>query len=381
MTLFDLSEQHRMIRDLARDVARAEIAPGAAQRDAEGAFPTDVVAKLGELGFMGIAVPTEWGGAGMDVLAYILALEEVAVACASTAVIMSVNNSLYCDPVLRHGTDEQKRRFLTPFARGQQLGAFCLSEPGSGSDSAAMVTTATRVKDRWVLNGTKYWVTNGNEADCALIFAQTDREKRHKGITAFLVPRDAPGYRVGKLEHKLGIAASSTAEILLEECALADSHVLGLPGEGFRIAMGTLDGGRIGIAAQAVGIARASLEASVAYSKVRTAFGKPIHELQAIQFLLAEMATRTDAARLLTWRAASLKDRGGRYTKEAAMAKLFASEAAMWVATKGIQVHGGYGYTKEFPVERFFRDAKITEIYEGTSEIQKIVIAGSLIKE
>jgi butyryl-CoA dehydrogenase len=379
--MFELSEQHRMIQEAARDFAKSEVAPIAAKTDAEGKFPAAVVKKMGELGFMGIFVPEADGGAGMDVLAYILALEEIAVACASTAVIMSVNNSLYCDPVMRFATDEQKKSFLAPFARGEKLGCFCLSEPGSGSDSAAMVTQARRVKDRWVLNGTKYWVTNGNEADLALIFAQTDKEKRHKGITAFLVPRDTPGYRVGKLEHKLGIAGSSTAELLLEECALPDANVLGPVGDGFKIAMSTLDGGRIGIAAQAVGIARASLEASVGYSKVRTAFGKPIHDLQAVQFMLADMASRTDAARLLTWRAAALKDAKKKYTKEAAMAKLVASEAAMWVSTKGIQVHGGYGYTKEFPVERFFRDAKITEIYEGTSEIQRLVIAANLIKE
>ena len=381
MALFELSEQQQMIRDAARDFARTEVAPGAAARDAEGKFPAEIVKKMGELGFMGIFVPEQWGGAGMDVMSYILALEEISVACASTGVIMSVNNSLYSDPVLRYGTDEQKKKFLTPFAKGEKLGAFSLSEPNSGSDSAAMNTQAKKVGSTWVLNGTKYWVTNGNEADCTIIFAQTDKEKRHKGITAFLVERTTPGYRIGKLEHKLGITGSSTAEILLEDCAVPEANVLGGLGEGFKVAMSTLDGGRIGIAAQALGIGRASLEASLSYSKVRTAFGKPIHDLQAIQFMLADMATRMDAARLLTWRAAALKDAGGKYTKEAAMAKLFASEAAMWVATKGIQAHGGYGYTKEFPVERFFRDAKITEIYEGTSEIQRLVIASNLIKE
>ncbi len=379
--MFELSEQHKMIRDAARDFARAEVAPGASARDAEGKYPAEVVKKMGELGFMGVFVPEKWGGAGMDVFAYILALEEISVACASTGVIMSVNNSLYCDPVLRYASDEQKTKFLVPFAKGERLGAFSLSEPNSGSDSAAMNTQAKKSGNTWVLNGTKYWVTNGNEADCTIIFAQTDKEKRHKGITAFLVPRDTPGCKIGKLEHKLGICASSTAEILLEDCAVPEGNVLGPIGEGFKIAMSTLDGGRIGIAAQAIGIARASLEASVQYSKVRTAFGKPIHDLQAIQFMLADMATRTDASRLLAHRAAALKDAGAKYTKEAAMAKLFASEAAMWVATKGIQAHGGYGYTKEFPVERFFRDAKITEIYEGTSEIQRLVIASNLIKE
>jgi butyryl-CoA dehydrogenase len=379
--MFDLTPEQEQIRDLARDFATNEVAPGAARRDAEGKFPAEVVKKLGELGFMGVYVPTEWGGAGMDPLSYILAMEEIAVACASTATIMSVSNSLYCDPVLRYGTDEQKKRFLEPFASGKQLGCFCLSEPGSGSDSAAMITQAKRVGDRWVLNGTKYWVTNGFEADGALIFAQTDKEKRHKGVTAFLVPRDTPGYKIGKLEHKLGINATSTAEIILEDVAIPDSQVLGPVGDGFKVALSTLDGGRIGIAAQAIGIGRASLEASLRYASVRTAFGKPISDLQAIQFMLADMASRVDAARLLTWRAASLKIAGKRYTKEASMAKLVASEAAMWVTTKGIQVHGGYGYTKEFPVERFFRDAKITEIYEGTSEIQRQVIATQLLRE
>jgi len=379
--VFDLTPEQEQIRDLAKDFAKNEVAPGAAKRDAEGKYPAEVIKKLGELGFMGVYVPEEWGGAGMDPLSYILAMEEIAVACASTATIMSVSNSLYCDPILRYGTDDQKARFLKPFASGKQLGCFCLSEPGSGSDSAAMITQAKRVGDRWVLNGTKYWVTNGNEADAALIFAQTDREKKHKGVTAFLVPRDTPGYKIGKLEHKLGINATSTAEITLEDLAVPDAQVLGPVGDGFKVALSTLDGGRIGIAAQAIGIGRASLEASLQYARVRTAFGKPIGDLQAIQFILADMASRVDAARLLAWRAASLKMAGKRYTKEAAMAKLVASEAAMWVATKGIQVHGGYGYTKEFPVERFFRDAKITEIYEGTSEIQRQVIASQLFRE
>jgi butyryl-CoA dehydrogenase len=376
-----LSEPHEMLRDMARDFARNEVAPGAAERDATATFPEELVRKMAELGLMGIAVPEQWGGAGMDNVAYVLALEEICAACASTGVIMSVNNSLVCDPITRYASDEQKERFLKPLAAGELLGAFCLSEAGSGSDSAALVTVADKRGDNWVVNGNKYWVTNGVQADVLIIFATTDRDKGHRGITAFLVENSRPGFSVGKVEKKLGINASSTTEIILNQVELPDENRLGQIGEGFKIAMGTLDGGRIGIAAQAVGIARASLEASVRYSQQRTAFGKPIANLQGIQFMLADMATRTDAARLLVHRAAFRKDRGLPYTKEAAMAKVFAAEAAMWVTTKGIQVHGGSGYTRDYPVERYFRDAKITEIYEGTSEIQRLVICRELIRE
>ena len=378
---FSLDEQHEMLRDMARDFAQNEVAPGAAERDATGAYPADIVRKMADLGLLGVAVPEQWGGAGMDNLAYIVALEEICVACASTGVIMSVNNSLVCDPIRRYSTDEQKERILKPLAAGELLGAYCLSEAGSGSDSAALITVADKTGDSWTLNGTKCWVTNGSQADIFIIFATTDRDKGHRGITAFLVEKSRSGFSVGKVEKKLGINASSTTEILLENVELPDENRLGEVGQGFRIAMGTLDGGRIGIAAQAVGLARASLEASLRYSQQRTAFGKPISNLQGLQFMLADMATRTDAARLLVHQAAWRKDQGLPYTKEAAMAKVFAAEAAMWVTTKGIQVHGGVGYTKDFPVERYFRDAKITEIYEGTSEIQRLVIARELIRE
>ena len=378
---FSLDEQHEMLRDMARDFAQNEVAPGAAERDATGAYPADIVRKMADLGLLGVAVPEQWGGAGMDNLAYIVALEEICVACASTGVIMSVNNSLVCDPIRRYSTDEQKERILKPLAAGELLGAYCLSEAGSGSDSAALITVADKTGDSWTLNGTKCWVTNGSQADIFIIFATTDRDKGHRGITAFLVEKSRSGFSVGKVEKKLGINASSTTEILLENVELPDENRLGEVGQGFRIAMGTLDGGRIGIAAQAVGLARASLEASLRYSQQRTAFGKPISNLQGLQFMLADMATRTDAARLLVHQAAWRKDQGLPYTKQAAMAKVFAAEAAMWVTTKGIQVHGGVGYTKDFPVERYFRDAKITEIYEGTSEIQRLVIARELIRE
>jgi butyryl-CoA dehydrogenase len=376
-----LSEPHEMLRDMARDFAQNEVAPGAADRDATATFPEEIVRKMAELGLMGIAVPEQWGGAGMDNLAYVLALEEICAACASTGTVMSVNNSLVCDPITRYASDEQKERFLKPRAAGELLGAFCLSEAGSGSDSAALVTVADKRGDNWVVNGNKYWVTNGVQADVLIIFATTDRDKGHRGITAFLVENSRPGFSVGKVEKKLGINASSTTEIILNQVELPDENRLGQIGEGFKIAMSTLDGGRIGIAAQAVGLARASLEASVRYSQQRTAFGKPIANLQGIQFMLADMATRTEAARLLVHRAAFRKDRGLPYTKEAAMAKVFAAEAAMWVTTKGIQVHGGSGYTRDYPVERYFRDAKITEIYEGTSEIQRLVICRELIRE
>jgi len=378
---FSLDEQHEMLRDMARDFAQNEVAPGAAERDATGAYPADIVRKMADLGLLGVAVPEQWGGAGMDNLAYIVALEEICAACASTGVIMSVNNSLVCDPIRRYSTDEQKERILKPLAAGELLGAYCLSEAGSGSDSAALITVADKTGDSWTLNGTKCWVTNGSQADIFIIFATTDRDKGHRGITAFLVEKSRSGFSVGKVEKKLGINASSTTEILLENVELPDENRLGEVGQGFRIAMGTLDGGRIGIAAQAVGLARASLEASLRYSQQRTAFGKPISNLQGLQFMLADMATRTDAARLLVHQAAWRKDQGLPYTKQAAMAKVFAAEAAMWVTTKGIQVHGGVGYTKDFPVERYFRDAKITEIYEGTSEIQRLVIARELIRE
>jgi butyryl-CoA dehydrogenase len=378
---FSLDEQHEMLRDMARDFAQNEVAPGAAERDATGAYPADIVRKMADLGLLGVAVPEQWGGAGMDNLAYIVALEEICVACASTGVIMSVNNSLVCDPIRRYSTDEQKERILKPLAAGELLGAYCLSEAGSGSDSAALITVADKTGDSWTLNGTKCWVTNGSQADIFIIFATTDRDKGHRGITAFMVEKSRSGFSVGKVEKKLGINASSTTEILLENVELPDENRLGEVGQGFRIAMGTLDGGRIGIAAQAVGLARASLEASLRYSQQRTAFGKPISNLQGLQFMLADMATRTDAARLLAHQAAWRKDQGLPYTKQAAMAKVFAAEAAMWVTTKGIQVHGGVGYTKDFPVERYFRDAKITEIYEGTSEIQRLVIARELIRE
>ncbi len=376
---FELTEEQRMFQETARQFADKEIAPIAEEVDVLGQFPHETIRKLGELGFMGIGVPQEHGGAGADTVCYVVALEEISRACASHGVIMSVNNSLYCDPILRFGTEEQRRRFLIPVANGKAIGCFCLSEPNAGSDAANQETIARREGDAYVLNGTKNFITNGGEAEYAIIFATVDRELKHVGICAFVVERGTPGFTVSHLEKKLGIRGSSCAQIALENCRVPAANLLGREGEGFKIALATLDGGRIGIAAQAVGIARAALEASLDYSKQRVQFGKPIAANQAIQFMLADMATEIDAARLLVLNAALLKDQGVRHTRESAMAKLYASEVAMSCGVKGVQIFGGYGYMMDYPAQRFMRDAKITEIYEGTSEVQRMVIANALL--
>jgi butyryl-CoA dehydrogenase len=378
---FSLNEEHKMIRDMARQYAQKEIAPIAAELDMKGEFPSRHLPKMAELGLMGMMIPAEWGGSGLDTLSYVLALEEVSAACASTAVTMSVNNSLYCGPIAKFGTDAQKEKHLKPFASGHKLGAYALSEPGTGSDAANQQTTAVQKGDKWILNGRKNFITNGPHADAMLVYAMNDKNKGPKGISCFIVEKSAPGFAVGKVEKKLGICASSTSEIVLDQCEVPAENLLGQVGQGFTVAMNTLDSGRIGIATQAIGIARAAFEAARKYSTEREAFGKKIYEFGAIQDYLADMATRIDASRLLMHRAAWIKDQGLPFGKEAAMAKLFASETAMWVTTKAIQVHGGYGYIKDYPVERNFRDAKITEIYEGTSEIQRLVICRHLIKE
>ena len=378
---FSLREEHQLLQKMARDFATQDVLPQAGQIDAEHRHPVQLVRKMGELGLMGIAVPEQYGGAGMDTVAYVLAMEEISRACASTGVIMSVNNSLVCDPIFRYGTEEQKRTCLTALASGRALGCFALSEPEAGSDAAAQRTTAQKDGSDWIVSGTKNWITNGPVAQFMVLLAMTNKSLGHRGITAFLVPMDTPGLRCGPPDNKLGIRGSQSCQIFLEGVRLSEGALLGRVGEGFKVAMSTLDGGRIGIAAQAVGIARACLEDASDYAAHRKTFGKSIRDHQSIQFKLADMATEVEAARLLTLRAAFLKDQGAPYGKASAMAKLFASDIANRAAREAVQIFGGNGYVSEFPVERHFRDAKITEIYEGTSEIQRIVIANYLAKE
>jgi butyryl-CoA dehydrogenase len=375
----ELSPEQRMIQAMAREFAEKDVRPVAAAIDREARFPRDTVRRMGELGLMGIAIPEAYGGSGGDTVAYVVALEEVARACAAHAAIMSVNNSLYCDPISKFGTEEQKQRFLVPFASGARLGCFSLTEPEAGSDASNQNTLARKDGADYVLDGRKIFVTNGREAEAALVFAQTDRARRHRGITAFLVEKAAPGFTVVKTEDKLGIRASDTAEFLFERCRVPVANRLGEEGQGFKIAMSALDAGRIGIAAQAVGIAAAATEAAVGYARERTSFGVPIGRHQMVQWMLADMATALEAARLLTWQAAWLKDMGRPFAAAASMAKLYAAEIAMKVATDAVQVHGGYGFITDYPVERHFRDAKITQIYEGTSQIQKLVVARHLL--
>lgn len=377
--LFPFTEEHEMIRQTARDFAQKEIAPIAAEFDESGEFPSETICKMGELGFMGIEVPEEYGGAGMDTLAYVLALEEICKADAAHGTIMSVNNSLFCYGILKYGTEEQKHKFVKPVASGKAIGAYALTEPMSGSDAGNMRTRAVRQGDRYLLNGRKSWVTSGPVADYVVVFALTEPEKKNRGITAFLVDAKSPGFVRGKKEPKLGIRASATSELSFENCPVPIENRLGEEGEGFKIAMAVLDVGRIGIAAQALGIAEAAYQASLQYATEREAFGQKIGEFQGISFKLADMKTRIEAARLLTYNAALAKERakttGERFTLQASMAKLFASETAMFVTHAAVQIHGGMGYSRELPIERYFRDAKITEIYEGTSEIQRMVIS------
>lgn len=378
---FELTEEQRMIRDTARDFAAREIAPKASEIDKGSRWPEEIVKRLAELGFLGMAIPEEYGGGGLDTLSYAIAMEEISAACASSGVIMSVNNSLFCDPLYKFGSDAQKKEILAPVARGEKLGCFGLTEPMSGSDAQTMITTAEKDGDSWVINGAKNWITNGPHADYILLFAVTEKAPSGKvKHTAFVIPAGTPGFTKNARDHKLGIHGAHSCTVFFENCRVPASAVVGNVGEGFKVAMATLDGGRIGIASQALGIARAALEAATAYAKDRKSFGVPISQHQAIQFMLADMATELDAARLLTWRAATMKDQGVRHSSESAQAKLYASEAATRIAHKALQIHGGYGYSTEFPAERHYRDARITEIYEGTSEIQRIVIAANLLK-
>jgi len=377
---FDFTEEQKAVQAAARDFARNELLPGVIERDEHQIFPKKQVGMLGELGFLGMMTSTEYGGSGMDTISYVLAMEEISKIDASTSVCMSVNNSLVCWGLEHFGTEEQKQRYLKPLASGQIIGAFCLSEPEAGSDATSQHTMAVDMGDYYLLNGTKNWITNGNSASVYLVIAQTHPELKHKGINVLIVEKGYPGFVVGKKENKMGIRASDTHSLMFMDVKVPKENRIGEDGFGFKFAMQTLNGGRIGIAAQALGIASGALEFSLKYSKERKSFGSEIFNHQAIQFKLAEMATRIDAARLMVLKAAYLKDQHQDYTEAAAMAKLFASQVAMDVTIEAVQIHGGYGYVKEFHVERFMRDAKITQIYEGTSEIQKLVIGRELFK-
>ncbi len=378
---FQLTEEQQMMKEMAHKFADNRVKPGAAERDRTHEFPVDILKECAELGFMGVVVPEKWGGAGMDYLSYAIMMEEISRACASTGVILSVNNSLVCDPLMKFGTDAQKEKYLKPLAMGEKLGCFALTEPGAGSDAGATKTTAVKEGDYYIINGSKIFITCATHADICIMFAVTDKSAGHHGISAFIVEKDFEGYHLGTVEDKLGINASGTAELYFEDMKVPVENLLGEEGQGYKIALATLDGARIGIAAQGVGVAQAALDESVRYAKERVQFGKPIAANQAIQWFLADMATEIEAARLLTYKGADCKQQGGRCNKITSMAKVFAAETAMKAATKGVQIFGGYGYMKEYPMERLFRDAKILEIYEGTSEIQRIVISASLLKE
>ncbi len=380
----ELNEEQEMIRKMAREFAQNEVAPVAAELDEKNEAPLANLKKMAKLGFMGLAIPEEYGGIEADSVSYVIAIEEISKACASTGVILAVHNSLGSHGLVAFGTEEQKRKFLPSLASGEWIATFGLTEPETGSDAASIMTRAVRDGDEYVINGTKQFITSAPFAHLVVVFAVTDPGKKHRGISAFVVEKGTPGFTVGREENKMGIRAASTCGLVFEDCRVPVANRLGEEGEGFKVAMSSLDAGRVGIAAQALGIAQGAYEAALAYAKERHAFGQPIAEFQGIQWMLADMATRIEAARLLTYQAALAKDRekktGERYSKEAAMAKLFASEAAVWVTHKAVQIHGGYGYIKEYAVERYYRDAKITEIYEGTSEIQRVVIASQILR-
>ncbi len=378
---FSLTEDQIMLRTMVRDFAEKELEPIAAEIDEAGTFPAENVRKAAEIGLTGVGYPEKYGGSGGGAVEQVITFEELARVCAATAVVIIASNELTGHPIYRHGSEEQRQQYLAPLLRGEKLGAFGLTEAGAGSDVASMVMTAKREKDGYVLNGNKIFITNGAEADIIVTFATVDRSQGYRGVTAFIVEKGTPGFSVGKHERKLGIRASSTAELVFEDCFVPEANRLGEEGRGFRIALESIDSSRIGIAAQAVGIAQGAFDKSLAYAKERQQFGEPIASFQAIQWMLADMATQVDAARLLTLRAAYLKDQDLEFIKEASMAKVFAAETAMSVTTKAVQIHGGYGYTKDYPVERYFRDAKITEIYEGTSEMQRMTIARQLLRE
>jgi len=377
---FALSQEQELLRQSVREFAEAEVKPLARELDRTGRFPHETLRKAAELGLIGVAVPEEEGGAGADHVSYSIVIEEISRACASTGVILSVQNSLFCDPLHRFGTAEQKKRFLVPYARGEKIGCYALTEPQAGSNAAALRTTAVRRGDRYIVNGTKAWITCGGVADAALVYVNTEPAKKEKGITALLIERGTPGFQAGKEEEKLGIHATACTELSFTDCEVPAENRLGAEGEGYKIALATLDGGRIGIASQATGIAQGAFEQALSYSRERQAFGHPIADFQAIRFMLADMATDIDAARLLARQAAWKQDSGARFSLDASVAKLFASEMATRVTHKAIQIHGGNGYSREYPVERMYRDARITEIYEGTSEIQRLVIASWVLR-
>lgn len=378
---FSLSADHLQLRDIVRNFAEKEIRPIAVKLDRDGEFPAEVVQKLGELGFMGMVIPTEYGGAGLDPLSYVIMMEEISRVCASTSVILSVNNSLVCEVLKNFGTEEQKQKYLIPLAQGKKLGAYCLTEPMSGSDAATQKTSAKLDGNSYVINGSKNFITNGPQSDVLILFAMTDPSKGAKGVNAFVLDTKTPGVEIGKDENKMGIRASGTCTISFNNVRLPVSHRLGEELAGFIIAMKTLDNGRIGIASQALGIAQAALEEAIKYGKERKQFDRALVDNQGIRWMISDMATRVEASRLLIYQAAYQKTLGGRYTKYSAMAKLFASETATYVANKALQIHGGYGFTKDYPVERLLRDARVTELYEGTSEIQRLVIAMQTLKE
>jgi butyryl-CoA dehydrogenase len=376
----ELTEEQKLLQKSVREFAESEVKPHAKELDETGRFPCETFKKAAELGLTGVALPEAEGGAGFDHIAYSIVIEEISRCCASTGVILSVQNSLYCDPIHRFGTEEQKQKFLLPFARGEKIGCYALTEPQAGSNAAALQTKAVKKGDTYLINGTKAWITNGGAADAAIVYVNTDPPKGEKGITAIVVEKGTPGFKVGKEEKKLGIHATACCELVFSDCEVPLTNRVGNEGQGYKVALSTLDGGRIGIGAQATGIAQGAFEAALEYSKQRMAFGHPISQFQAIQFMLADMSTEIDAARLLVRKAAWKQDTGARFSMDAAIAKLFASEMATRVTHKAMQVHGGYGYSYEYPVERAYRDARITEIYEGTSEIQRLVISSWVLK-
>jgi len=376
---YQLSDEQKMIQAMVRDLARDLILPTAAERDRTKEFPSHIIKKMGELGLMGMSVPPEYNGAGVDTISYSVALQEIGYACASTAVIMSVHNSVSCGPIYRYGSDFLKENYLKVLATGEKLGCFALTEPGAGSDPASQKSTAKRDGSSYILNGAKAWITSGKNADVVVATAYTDRSKRHRGISAFVLEKGMPGFTVGPEEDKMGQRASDSTGLIFEDCRVPAENLLGDEGEGFIISMTALDEGRIGIASMSVGIAQASLDAALSYARERKQFGSPITKFQGIRWMIADMAVQIEAARLLSLDAAALKDKGEYFTAEASMAKLFASETANKVAYQALQIHGGYGYSKEYPIERFYRDARVTTIYEGTSEIQRIVIANNVI--